>query len=214
MPATQNADLVYAAIKARIVSGNLDAGEILTESELAAEYGVSRSPIRAAAALLLQDGLLERRRGGYAIKLLTDEEIVDLFEARIILEIGAASSAAHRRTALDLARLGHVHQRAISDDVSSDQSIDLNRAFHEAVRAAAHNHAIIDLVARLDDQLSSYDSAAQENADDRLQTREEHERIINAIRDGDAESAGEAMGAHANRSRDLRIAQLAKKLDT
>jgi len=106
-----------------------------------------------------------------------------LFEARIVLELAVAETAAERRSVLDLARLSHLVERAEASD-DRGELIELNNSFHVALREAAHNHAILELMARLDAQLAVYDSRVP--PDDREVTLKVH------------------------RSRDLRIAALAR----
>lgn len=144
---------------------------------------MSRTPVRNALARLEHDGLLDRAARGYTVRQRTPEEVVELFEARIVLELAVAETAAERRSVLDLARLSHLVERAEASD-DRGELIELNNSFHVALREAAHNHAILELMARLDAQLAVYDSRVP--PDDREVTLKVH------------------------RSRDLRIAALAR----
>jgi DNA-binding GntR family transcriptional regulator len=174
---------LYAAIHRQIIDGQLSPGSLLSEAELAAAHEVSRTPVRNALARLEHDGLLDRAARGYTVRQRTPEEVVELFEARIVLELAVAETAAERRSVLDLARLSHLVERAEASD-DRGELIELNNSFHVALREAAHNHAILELMARLDAQLAVYDSRVP--PDDREVTLKEH------------------------RSRDLRIAALAR----
>ena len=198
---------LYAAIHRQIIDGQLSPGSLLSEAELAAAHDVSRTPVRNALARLEHDGLLDRTARGYTVRQRTPEEVVELFEARIVLELAVAETAAERRSVLDLARLCHLVERAETSD-DRGELIELNNSFHVALREAAHNHAILELMARLDAQLAVYDSRVP--PDDREVTLKEHRQILDAVRAGDGAAAREEMATHVNRSRDLRIAALAR----
>jgi DNA-binding GntR family transcriptional regulator len=198
---------LYAAIHRQIIDGSLEPGSVLSEAELSATHHVSRTPVRNALARLEHDGLLDRTARGYAVRQRSPEEVVELFEARIVLELAVAETAAERRSVLDLARLSHLMDRAESCD-DRVEFIDLNASFHVALREAAHNRAIVELMQRLDAQLAVYDSRVP--AEDREPTLKEHRCILDAVAARDAGAARELMAAHVNRSRDLRITALAR----
>jgi DNA-binding GntR family transcriptional regulator len=198
---------LYAAIHRQIIDGRLGPGSVLSEAELSATHHVSRTPVRNALARLEHDGLLDRTARGYAVRQRSPEEVVELFEARIVLELAVAETAAERRSVLDLARLTHLLERAESSE-DRVEFIELNANFHVALREAAHNHAILELMQRLDAQLAVYDSRVP--AEDREPTLKEHRCILDAVTARDAGAARELMAAHVNRSRDLRINALAR----
>jgi DNA-binding GntR family transcriptional regulator len=198
---------LYAAIHRQIIDGELVPGSVLSEAELSATHHVSRTPVRNALARLEHDGLLDRTARGYTVRQRTPEEVVELFEARIVLELAVAETAAERRSVLDLARLSHLLERAESCDDRAE-FIDLNNGFHVALREAAHNHAIMELMQRLDAQLAVYDSRVP--PEDREPTLKEHRAILESVSGRDAVASRELMAAHVNRSRDLRINALAR----
>jgi DNA-binding GntR family transcriptional regulator len=198
---------LYAAIHRQIIDGKLGPGSVLSEAELSTGHHVSRTPVRNALARLEHDGLLDRTARGYTVRQRSPEEVVELFEARIVLELAVAETAAERRSVLDLARLSHLLERAESSE-DRTEFIDLNNSFHVALREAAHNHAIMELMQRLDAQLAVYDSRVP--PEDREPTLKEHRAILESVSGRDAAAARELMAAHVNRSRDLRITALAR----
>jgi DNA-binding GntR family transcriptional regulator len=86
------------AIRSRIVSGELEPGEPLSETALAAKLGVSKTPIREAFRRLNAEGLIEIKpqRGTFVFDM-SAEEVRDLCELREVLELAAARSAIRRR---------------------------------------------------------------------------------------------------------------------
>lgn len=69
-------------LRSRMVRGELEPGGHLVEDALAAEYGVSRGPVRDALRALLAEGLLESRRRGYFVKAFTQHDVDELYEIR------------------------------------------------------------------------------------------------------------------------------------
>ena len=85
---------VYHALKEDICTGKVQSGELLSESQIAAHMGVSRTPVREALAALEKEGLVEIKRGvGASVKRLSLEDIVHIYELRKLLEPLAAQTA-------------------------------------------------------------------------------------------------------------------------
>ena len=82
----------YFAIRDRIVNGSFSAGDPLSDSRIAAELGVSRTPVRAALEALEADGLVRRHRSGYSVAVITPQTIHDVFFVRVALECHAMRS--------------------------------------------------------------------------------------------------------------------------
>lgn len=195
----------YALLRRQIIEGRFPPGTPLLETVLSAEHGVSRTPMREALHRLAQDGLIERSPRGFQVRVRTPEEIVGIYDARIALESTCASMAAIRRTEFDLARLTHLlaERRLCTDPVGFGK---LNNAWHDALRTAAHNTTIQDLLERLDTLLELYRSRRSPGASDPCV--EQHEGVLAAIRDRDADAAQVAMCDHVRILRDRRISTL------
>ena len=143
---------------------------------------------------------------GYQVRRYTPEEILEIYEARIALESTGAALAASRRTDFDLVRLTHlVDERKAATDRSTFGK--LNNRWHEALRAAAHNATITDLLERLDSLLTLYPHRKPfPPPGDR--SAEEHADILAAIETRDADQAQTLMRDHLKHMRDLRIRSL------
>ncbi|GAA0940332.1 GntR family transcriptional regulator [Virgisporangium aurantiacum] len=200
------ADLQYARLRAEILDGTFPPGATLLETVLSERYGVSRTPMREALTRLAQDGLLVRSTRGFQVRRYSPEDILEIYEARIALETTGAALAASRRTDFDLVRLTHlVDERRAATDRSTFGK--LNNRWHEALRAAAHNATITDLLERLDSLLTLYPHRTPfpPSAD---RSAEEHAEILDAIRARDADGAQALMRDHLKHMRDLRIESL------
>lgn len=199
----------YTRIRDGILGGQTPPGSVLIPANLSVEFQVSRTPIREALMRLEIEGLLEQATRGYVVRRRTPQEVLEICEARIALESLAAQAAATRSTELDFARLLHVHERAAAEtDIARLQK--LNQQWHVALREAAHNSTVHELMDRLDAQLQVYDSHTTAQPDNLKLIFEEHTRILNAVRSGDAAAARAHMVEHQSRTRDLRISALAR----
>jgi DNA-binding GntR family transcriptional regulator len=133
-------DQVHADLLERIVAGELSPGSRLRQEALAAELGVSRTPLREALARLVSEGLVDfvpNRGATVARRDFTDME--QAWRARLVIEPGAARLAAERcdGTAIEQMRETVRRQRDVADDVTA--SFTLNREFHLALVAASGN---------------------------------------------------------------------------
>jgi DNA-binding GntR family transcriptional regulator len=197
---------VYQQLHERIVNGELAPGTRLTENNLATTFGISRTPVREALRRLEQDGLVERAARGMRVKRRSPQEVLEVYEVRIILEEAAARAAAQNGTELDLARLQQVHQVLVSstpDDL--DRLMTGNRRFHEQVWSMSHNAALIDLLNRVNALIQSYRGTTQIHQDRWTTALDEHTELLRAIESRDPARAGEAARRHMSLARDFRL---------
>jgi DNA-binding GntR family transcriptional regulator len=120
-------------VRARILCGAIAPGEPVRQANLAAEFGVSKIPLREALTSLEGEGLLVSvARRGYMVSPLAAAEAIEIFDLRLTLEPLAAVAGA--RVATDADRdeikriLGLMNRATRKSDV--DAISDLNRAFH------------------------------------------------------------------------------------
>lgn len=196
----------YEWIKQAIMSGTLVPGQPLVEISLAEQCQVSRTPVREALTRLEQDGLVQRTAQGLVVRESSPGEIIDLYETRVVLESKAAQVAASRHTRADMSaikRTAENYRRVDPDDV--DRMVDLNREFHRSVWYASHNLSLIDLLERLNMQLGRRPSTTLRYSGRRETTLIEHDQIITAIAEGDAEAAAIAASLHFNAALDIQL---------
>ena len=196
----------YRAILAMIVDQRLPPGTLLLETALAKQLGVSRNPVREALARLAQQGIIVRDIRGYVVKTRTPEEILEIYDIRILLESSCAGAAASKATAYDLARLEHLTQVGrTSEDL--EERVRMNAEWHVALRAAAHNTTASRLLDELGVLQQIYNPQMQSPSFPMEEAQEDHERILAAIRNGDAETAQEEMTRHLRVAQEQRVAE-------
>lgn len=196
----------YERIKQAIMSGDLLPGAQLVEVALAEWCEVSRTPVREALLRLEQDGLVTRGDQGLVVRESSPEEILDIYDTRIVLEGRAAEVAAERRTSHDLMamrRLLEKVNRCPPDDAYA--LAEINREFHRAVWRASHNDSLIDLLERLNLLLGRYPATTLAYPGRFKVANREHKKLVDAIEARDQERAAEAATHHFISARDIRL---------
>lgn len=196
----------YEKIKQAIIDGELKPGDQLVETALAGWCEVSRTPIREALQRLEQDGLVDRKDGGLIVRKRSPEEILDIYQTRIVLEATAGRVAAERRTDHDLGLLRRLLERSRKvTDRDPDAMVEANSQFHKAVWRASHNDSLIDLLQRLDMHLARYPGTTLAAPGRWEQARHQHKAIFDAIDRRDADAAYEITSQHFTDARDIRL---------
>jgi DNA-binding GntR family transcriptional regulator len=199
----------YQMIRAAILDGTFEPGTPLVEVQLAEWCGVSRTPIREALTRLEHDGLVERSERTHIIRQRSPEEILDIYEIRVVLEAMAARLAAERHTRMDRIRMSKALERwqnATSEMAPADLR-NLNQELHRATWAASHNQALIDLLERLAPHLGRY-PATTLTAPGRLKTAlVEHQELTEAIFARDVDRAAEVAHRHFTAALKIRLMQ-------
>ena len=195
----------YDRIRAAIVDGSIVPGEVLSENQLAADFGTSRTPVREALHRLEIEALVERLPRGVRVRETSPEEIIDIYDVRITLEGAAARAAAERATELDRRRLRAAQEAMIAVGGDERERAAANRQFHEAIWAASHSPTLVDLLHRLNVHLVRYPTTTLEG-DDRWQAAlAEHEELLDAIEARDPARAREIAESHMTAAREVRM---------
>ena len=198
-------EIAYALLRKTIIEGHLPPGQLLREVSLAKSINVSRTPVREALGRLEQDGLVVRNERGIVVRERSPDEILDLYQVRILLEQSAASYAAMRRTTADLLALRRFVSSRLGDAASTEDVVRRNRDFHHAVWRASHNSASIDLLERLDLHLARYPATTLEYPGRKDSAQKEHEELFAAIEASDPVAAADVARRHFTEARNIRI---------
>jgi DNA-binding GntR family transcriptional regulator len=205
-PMLTKSDYAYGEVRERIMSGRLAQGATVNLEALAAELDVSTTPVREAMRRLASEGfvVLDAHRDAH-VAPLTEAEARNLFEVRQQLDPLAIRLAAERRDAADRESIqeaaGHLEPL---DAGSGLAALDAHRAFHVALYRASHNDLLISLLDGLWDKADRYRRAAlesrEDSAADRARVQAEHQSMMTAVLDGDADAAEEQMRRHVANS--------------
>jgi DNA-binding GntR family transcriptional regulator len=186
-------------IEERIATGKYLPGMRLDETELATEFGVSRTPIREALIQLASAGLIDMRpRRGALVSAITPQRLYEMFEVMAELEAMCARLAARRITKEQLQTLFDAHreceERCVKND--PDDYYRKNEQFHLEIYNASHNQFLIEAAIALHRRLRPY-RRLQLRVRDRMHTSfSEHTAIINAVSAGDGDLAADLLRKH------------------
>lgn len=214
------ADRIYERVLEQIVLGEFKIGDRLpSENQLSTEYNVSRAVVREALARLYADGVTITRRGAGTyvqrqpgrefLRLAPIGGVADLmrtFEFRIALEGEAAYLAAQRRTDEDLAAIDEAFEQLNRANAAGQLGVEEDIRFHGAIAAASRNQLFIQTLDALAIHLFNGMNVTRSlsltrNRSRLLLVQEEHERIVEAIREPNQEAARAAMRAHISNAR-------------
>lgn len=205
-------DQVYAQLRDAIISGQLDAGSLHSVYKIAADFGVSRTPVREAVLRLADAGLVRvERNRGIRIRGVTIKDIRDVFELRLLLEIPATSYAAthggERLVATLRRELATMHDAALADDEALFMRHD--RAFHDAISAVLGNRRLSEGIAVLRDATLARGASTVHRSRGMAEIEREHVPIVEALSARDPVEAAARMEAHLVRTGTLLMRQLA-----
>jgi DNA-binding GntR family transcriptional regulator len=197
IPHAPHVERAYFDLKAGIVAGRYRPGEPLSEVSLAAQHGMSRTPIREGLARLWQEGYLERVVGhGYFVARVTVQQIHDTFDVRRLLEGAAAARAAELATAEEIARLHALAAAEIGATQDFRESEAANVRFHLAIASCARNTLALELIERCLAQVDRFMSLGVSFGPFQESATSAHQEIVDAIAQGDAAAARARMEAH------------------
>lgn len=192
-------DRMREVIEEEIATGKLLPGSRLDEAELAERFKVSRTPIREALNLLLGEGLIETgARRGAVVARVTPQRLMEMFEVMSELEAMCAQLAIRRMSNVEFARIESAHAlcRTAAETCDPDAYFYANEEFHYAIYAASQNGFLFDESAALQRKLRPY-RRLQLRVRGRVQRSfEEHQAIVDALREGDANRAVIGVRAH------------------
>lgn len=197
----------YNWTRDRILDGSFASGTMITEGEVSTLVGVSRTPVREAFLRLESEGMLDLfpKRGALVVPI-TAVDIRNVMEARLLVEPWAVSVAAGLSDRMplveDLQRLVvDLRHASIPDELLNYQEAD--RSFHEAIVAATQNDLVSTFYRSLRDRQLRMGAVAVLSMEGRSKTIvREHEEIVEALAEGDAERASASVHAHITHTRE------------
>ncbi len=190
-------DVTTHEIRAAILSGRFRPGERLVEDKLAADFGVSRNPVRESLRALEAEGLVEiRPRRGAFVATLSDEEVRELIELRASLEGLSARLATRRRSAELAARIDDLLQRGDAAAAAEDGEVlvQLNHEYHTMLAQAGANRHLSEIMQHLRAKTHWLFGALMISRFQ--QSWQEHAAILRAILAGDEELAALLASRH------------------
>ncbi|MFO1223337.1 MAG: GntR family transcriptional regulator [Burkholderiaceae bacterium] len=196
------AEQVYRALRDRLRSGAIGAGEVLQEVPLAAQLGVSRTPVREAMARLASEGLLASDRRSFAAPALTLADVDDIYELRFLLEPaamrGIAARAAQARAPIEAALAAAAAAHRAGDAAAFREA---NVAYRQAWLKLVPNARLVRIIELYADHMQHIRALTLGEARVRTIVLRGLQRITAALAAGDADAAEHAVRAHLQQAR-------------
>jgi DNA-binding GntR family transcriptional regulator len=196
---TQLERRVYERLRDEIVGGELQPGEQLVEARLAAELGVSKTPVREALIRLQRDGLvaIEPYRGARVLEPSAGD-VREILELRQVLECHIARELAERRPRAVLDALGASITRGQAGLAAGDEAqvIDALTEFSDVFDEASNNKRLANALAELRSVLLLIGNTSLRAAGREARSLKQHEKILAALEAGDADTAAAATAEH------------------
>jgi DNA-binding GntR family transcriptional regulator len=201
----------YAHVRDGILRGQFPVGSVLAEEEIAASLGASRTPVRQALGLLLQEGLVEvGSRRQLVVRGFTAEQRAEILLLREALEGVAVQRACEVMEIddIDYLRLILIRQRRAAEDGREDDFIDLDEEFHLRIVEGARLPILHRLLGQLRGFVRVVRLGSARSSAVLSQVVAEHEEIVDALGRRDADAALAALRDHLYKS-DYAIAESA-----
>ncbi|MEV6103882.1 GntR family transcriptional regulator [Streptomyces sp. NPDC051940] len=194
---------------ARLARGEFTTDEPLNEVQLAAELGVSRTPLREALITLEREGVITSRRGkGFSFTPMNPQEFHDLTAIVVALESLALRSSDPAHLASIAPRLLD-EARAFSAPAARHEVIErYDDEWHDLLLSGCGNERLMDLLMSLKLTMHRYERVVVGDQDILERSAQEHERIAQCLLRGDVPAAVEALSDNWSSGRDRILERL------
>lgn len=211
-------DRVFQTLQSDITKGAIQPGSKISETELANQYGISRGPLREALQRLESRGLIERiAHVGTRVVSLNLNELLEIYQVREALEGLACRLAAENMSDAEIESLDQLlHKHA------ADAELQLGHAYfqkegdldfhYQIVQGAKNEHLAKQILSDMYHLLRMYRYQCSLSEGRPQRALKEHQAILDAIADRDADLAEMLMRKHIRKARE-NIAQQYKQQD-
>lgn len=191
----------YTQLRDRLFRGAVAEGQPLYEIHLAADLGMSRTPVREALQALAREGYVEVLPSrGYAVPRRSLDDLREFFELREVLESSATRYAALRATASEIEALGELCAR-YERERDEERWAQTGHDFHDIVIGAARNTRLQAMLQSLNAQIVMSRRAVGRASEAQRKTAiEDHRAIFEAISQRDEGRAESLAAEHVRRS--------------
>lgn len=198
------AEQVFDRLENEILSGNYQRGEVLTEMNLVADLGVSRTPIREALHRLEQEHIIEITQKGFLVLGVTQQDLMDIFSIRMKIEGIASRMAAENITDAQLSDLRETLelQEFYVPRHDADHIKIYDSRFHQLIYRFSGSSVFYDTLMPLHKKVQKYRKASVENQSRAEQSAREHRAIFEAIAAHDAARAEQVTVDHIKNAAD------------
>lgn len=191
-----SSDIIYSVLRDEIISGHLKAGDSIRQEHIAQLFNVSRIPVREALKKLEAQGLIKSERyKGAVVSSLCFDEIKEIFEIRATLEPLIIRYSVPNMTQDTLTEAWRLCE-AFRDEEDTEKWGEWNRKYHEMLYREAQRPYHLKVIGEAIDRVDAYIRAQLVLSKGMEIANTEHEAILKACNDGDADLAAQLTYDH------------------
>lgn len=199
------AESVYAELKKALQSGRFQPGERLREESLAAWLKVSRTPVREALRRLTSENLLAATEHGVAVPQLSQNQIMELYAIRGVLEGAAAAMASRHASAAEIDFMQQLLKEEAEAKSDAARLRAINVELHACIYRAANNRYLVRSLQSLHDELEQLRGTTFSFPGRPADALKEHAALVRAIERHDPDAAEQAARAHVSTALRVRL---------
>ncbi|MFI1382607.1 GntR family transcriptional regulator [Embleya sp. NPDC020886] len=199
-------DRVARELRAALIAGEMRPGVVYSAPALAAQFGVSPTPVREAMLDLANEGLVEAvRNKGFRVTELSDRELDEFTEVRALIEVPVVARLAGVVTPAQLAALRPVAEEIVAAAQEGDliRYVEADRRFHLSLLALAGNEHLVRVVGDLRKRSRLYGLSRLAQNGRLAASAAEHLELLDALATGDPARAEDVMARHIGHVRHL-----------
>lgn len=203
-------EALFEALRSRIINGDIEPGEKVTELRVASEYGIARPTAKACLERLTALGLLRRvAHKSAVVPRLTDEEIRDLFFSRSTFESTAVAYLAGKQQVPDELTRAQEAMKTAEAHGEFTELVQADIMFHWGLVRGFESERLSRMYEMISGEIQLTIGQYQAHRRTTLSTvTSEHQAVIDAIAVGDVEAARSALVGHIGLARDRVLAEL------
>ncbi|MDJ0344695.1 GntR family transcriptional regulator [Streptomyces sp. H10-C2] len=199
-------DQVGHALRAALIAGELRPGVVYSAPALAADFGISATPVREAMLDLAREGLVEPvRNKGFRVTEMNERDLDQYTEIRALIEVPTVGRVARTATPEQLEELRPFAEEIVAAARQHDLIgyLEADRRFHLTLLGLAGNERLVEAVGDLRKRSRLYGLTRLDERGELVSSAEEHLELLDLMIAGDAEAAEECMSRHLGHVRSL-----------
>lgn len=196
-------ELLFEHLRHLVISGQFEPGQKLVEEDLAARFGVSRTPVREAIRKLEIEGLVQYQpRRGVVVTGFSAEDVGEIYAAREVLEGLAARLAAAHATEAEIRELGrHLEETTRAAEGEVERSAQIHTRFNDLLYRMGRNRRLFSILTQFSEYIERGKLVSLGRAGRAHEIRAEHEAVVQAIARRDPDAAEQAARLHVANAR-------------
>jgi DNA-binding GntR family transcriptional regulator len=195
---------VGRALRAAIVSGEMEPGVVYSAPSLGARFGVSPTPVREAMLDLVREGLVETvANKGFRVTAIAEHDLDEITELRLLIEPPVVAKVTRSIPAADLPALRQMAQAIVDRAVEGDlvEYTEADRLFHQRLLGYSNNVRVVNLVSDLRAHTRLYGLAGLLERGELESVGREHLAIVDTIESRDPRAVEKIVRNHIRQTR-------------